>query len=169
MAGNGPHKGVTVMRALLLILSFGLFCAAAQCQEQSEPALRSTLMATYPPIAAIAHIEGDVRASFVLDASGGVASVEIISGPPLLHRATEENIRSWKFSPARQKSDENKTYYTDFYYRISRRSACGNNRWVTVSMASFHEIEITTETPLVNTSDDTKPGASSHPGETSPE
>jgi TonB family protein len=157
------------MRVLLLVLALGIFSGAVQCQEQPEPALRSSLMPTYPPIAATAHIEGDVRASFVVDASGNVISVEIVSGPPLLHRATEETIRSWKFSPARQKSAANNTYHTDFYYRISRRSACDNNRWVTVGMASFHEIEITTDAASVQTSGDSKTSPSSHTGETSPQ
>jgi TonB family protein len=157
------------MRVSLLILSFGLLCGFAQCQEPREPTLRCSLMPTYPPIAATAHIEGDVRASFAVDAAGEVSSAEIISGPPLLHRPTAENIRSWKFSPAGEKSGANKTYYTDFYYRISRRSACENNRWVTVGMASFHEIEITAEVASVQTPGDSKLSPSSHTGEINPQ
>ncbi len=157
------------MRVLLLVLAFCLFSVPLQCREQPEPVLRSSLMPTYPPIAAIAHIEGDVRASFVLDADGNVASVEILAGPPLLRGATEENIRSWKFSPVSGKSTANRTYYTDFFYRISPRVACENKRWVTVSTASFHEIEITTESVAVMTSGESMTSPPSHTGGTSPQ
>jgi TonB family protein len=122
-------------------------------------------MPTYPSIAATAHIEGEVRASFVVDASGTVVSVDIISGPPLQRRATEDNIRSWKFWPAGDKAAAHDSYYTDFYYRISPRVACENNRWVTVSTGSFHEIEITTDSMTVMTSSASKGSQPPH-GET---
>jgi|SRR5580658_6421879 TonB family protein len=135
------------MRMVLLLLTLGFFSCSAQCQEQPEPFLRSSLMPTYPSIAATAHIEGDVRASFVLDATGTVTSVEILSGPPLLRRATEDNIRSCKFSPVSEKPTSNRSYDTVFYDRISSRTACENSRWITVSTGSFHAIEITTDGP----------------------
>jgi TonB family protein len=135
------------MRMVLLLLTLGFFSCSAQCQEQPEPFLRSSLMPAYPSIAATAHIEGDVRASFVLDATGTVTSVEILSGPPLLRRATEDNIRSCKFSPASEKPTSNRGYDTVFYDRISSRTACENSRWITVSTGSFHAIEITTDGP----------------------
>jgi TonB family protein len=155
------------MRMTLLLLSLGLFTYSAQCQDQAEPILRSSLMPTYPPIAAVAHITGDVRASFVLDADGNVVSVKILSGPPLLHDATEKNIQSWKFSAATEKSAANRSYDTVFYYRISSRTACENNRWITVSTGSFHAIEITTDGLSVVTSSNAKTAPSSRAGATS--
>ena len=106
-------------------------------------------MPAYPTIAATAHIEGDVRACFVVDADRTVASVEIVSGPPPLRGATLDNIWSWKFAPASEKSTPDKSYHTVFYYRISPRGACEYNRRVTVSTASFHEVAMTGEVPKV--------------------
>lgn len=138
------------MRMVLLILCLCFFAGSAQCQAEPEPILRSYLMPTYPSIAATAHVEGNVSASFVLDAAGTVTSVEILSGPPLLQRATEDNIRSWKFVPATAKSATHRSYVTEFYYRISSRPACHNNRWITVSTGSFHAIEITLDGPSLS-------------------
>ncbi|MFZ3380905.1 MAG: energy transducer TonB [Candidatus Acidiferrales bacterium] len=119
-------------------------------------------MPTYPVIAATAHIEGDVRASFVVNEDGTVAAVEIVSGPPLLLRATLDNIRSWKFGPINDKPTANKSFETVFYYRISPRNACENNKWLTVSTRSFQEIEITAEVPRILSMGDTKTSKSSH-------
>lgn len=142
-----------MMRIALMLVCLGFFIGPARCQQQ-EPVLKSSLMPTYPAIAAIAHIEGDVRASFVVAEDGTVTSVDIISGPPLLRNATLENIRSWKFAPATVKSLANRSLETVFYYRISRHIACDKNRWVTVGTDSFHEIEITTDSLQVMTSSD---------------
>jgi TonB family protein len=154
------------MRMMVLLLYLGFFTCSAQCQDQPEPILRASLMPTYPPIAATAHITGDVRASFVLDADGNVTSVEITSGPALLRDATERNIRSWKFGPAADRSASKRSYETVFYYRISSRTACENNRWITVSTGSFHAIEITTDGLSVMTSSDGKATPSSRAGAT---
>jgi TonB family protein len=151
-----------IMRVVILLLAVGFFCGSAKGQDQPEPTLESSLMPTYPVIAAMAHIEGDVRASFVVDAEGAVVSVDITSGPQLLTRATVSNIRSWKFRPAAQKSAASRTYDTVFYYRISPRNACDSNRWVTVSTGSFHAVEITVEVPLVESISDSTTGKSSH-------
>lgn len=157
-----------MMRLALLLLCIGVFCGYGQCQEQPpEPVLKTSLMPIYPAIAAIAHIEGDVKASFVVDADGTVSSVEIVSGPPLLQRATLENIRSWKFAPATVKSSANRSFDTVFYYRMSRRIACENNRWVTVSTDSFREIEITTDSVRVMTASDSKGSQPAHRESTS--
>lgn len=152
------------MRVALVLLCFGFFCGSAQCQDQPERVLKTSLMPAYPSIATTAHIDGDVRASFVVDANRTVVSVEILSGPPLLRHATEDNIRSWKFAPVSDKSQANVSYFTVFRYRISQRIAC-DERWVTVTTGSFHAIEITTDSMPVMTSSGSKDGQPPH-GET---
>lgn len=145
------------MRIVLVLLCLGVFIGPAHGQQQLlEPVLKSSLMPTYPSIAAIAHIEGDVRASFVVNEDGTLTSVEIISGPPLLHSATFQNIRSWKSAPATVKSLANRSLDTVFYYRTSRHIACDKNRWVTVGSDSLHEIEMTTDSVQVMTSSESK-------------
>jgi hypothetical protein len=62
------------MRKVIRLFAPGFFCGSAKCQDQPEPTLESSVMPTYPVIAAMAHVEGDVRASFVVDAEGVVVS-----------------------------------------------------------------------------------------------
>jgi hypothetical protein len=138
-------QGAAIIRMLLPLLSLSSLHDSARGQEQYDPVLRSSLMPTCPAIAATAHIEGDVSASFVLDRTGTVVSVKIPSGPPLLARSTESNIPSSEFVSGSDKSVPNRTFYAKFSCRISPRVACGN-RLVTVSTESFHEFEVSAET-----------------------
>jgi Gram-negative bacterial TonB protein C-terminal len=154
------------MRVLLPVFSFGLFCGTAQCHGQPEPVLRSSLTPTAPPVAAVPRVTGDARGSFLLDADGNVASVEIISRPALLRDATAKNNRRWKFVPATAKSAANSSYDTAFYYRIRSLTARENNRWITASRGSFHAIEITPDGPSVMTSSDAKAAPSTSAGAT---
>lgn len=54
----------------------------------------------YPAIARAQHVFGKVLIDALIDASGNVATVKVISGPPLLHRAALESVKQWKYTPA---------------------------------------------------------------------
>ena len=54
-------------------------------------------MAPYPPIARLVRIEGEVKVSFLLNSKGEVASLEVLSGHPMLREATAATVKSWKF------------------------------------------------------------------------
>jgi TonB family protein len=54
----------------------------------------------YPAIAKSQHVSGRVQIDALVDASGNVASVKIISGPILLHRAALDAVKQWKYTPA---------------------------------------------------------------------
>jgi TonB family protein len=54
----------------------------------------------YPAIAKSQHVSGRVQIDALIDASGNVASVKIISGPILLHRAALDAVKQWKYTPA---------------------------------------------------------------------
>jgi protein TonB len=54
----------------------------------------------YPPIAKSQHISGNVTLDALIDASGNVAELKVISGPPLLHRAALDAVKQWKYSAA---------------------------------------------------------------------
>ncbi|MEI9967363.1 MAG: energy transducer TonB [Terracidiphilus sp.] len=53
----------------------------------------------YPPIAAAAHVEGDVVISVVIDTKGQVASEKVLSGPAMLDQAALDAVKKWTFSP----------------------------------------------------------------------
>jgi TonB family protein len=55
----------------------------------------------YPPLAKATRASGDVVVDALIDASGNVTSVKVISGPVLLQQAAMETVRQWKYEPAR--------------------------------------------------------------------
>ena len=69
----------------------------------SWPAEKALLISAtppvYPPIAAVAHVEGSVRVHFVIATDGTTKEVEYLSGPVLLMRAATDSIRTWRFKP----------------------------------------------------------------------
>jgi periplasmic protein TonB len=54
----------------------------------------------YPQIAKSQHVSGKVTMDAVIDAAGNVASVKVVSGPTLLHRAAMDAVKQWKYKPA---------------------------------------------------------------------
>jgi len=54
----------------------------------------------YPTIAKNQRISGNVTLDALIDASGNVAELKVLSGPPLLHRAALDAVKQWKYSPA---------------------------------------------------------------------
>jgi TonB family protein len=53
----------------------------------------------YPPLAKAARIAGIVRASIVIDETGGVKDIKLISGHPMLAPAALQAIRKWRYKP----------------------------------------------------------------------
>ena len=56
----------------------------------------------YPPDAMLNYITGDVRAEVMVDASGHVGEVKVISGPRALRDAAVEALKQYEYAPATQ-------------------------------------------------------------------
>jgi TonB family protein len=94
----------------LLVTSFCLLVAAHPSLAQRSDTTSSVPEADarqhltqktdpiYPPIAAAAHIEGDVVISVVIDAKGQVASEKVLSGPAMLQQAALDAVKRWQFT-----------------------------------------------------------------------
>jgi TonB family protein len=54
----------------------------------------------YPPDAMRNYITGDVRASVVVDATGHVQNIEVLSGPQALRAAAVEALKRYQYAPA---------------------------------------------------------------------
>ena len=116
-------------------------------QQIPEPILRSAQMPKYPVIARTARVVGKVKAEFTLDDSGNVDSIHILSGPGLLQDATREDIQTWKFDVSKQVTESYRRYKTTFTYRFSGREVgSGKTLKLTVTLNSFHDVEIVTDT-----------------------
>jgi TonB family protein len=54
----------------------------------------------YPALAKGQHVSGDVRIDALIDPTGHVTTMKIVSGPTLLHQAAMDSLRQWKYQPA---------------------------------------------------------------------
>lgn len=68
--------------------------------DVKQAKLLSSVPPSYPALAKNQHISGDVRVDALIDASGRVTTMKIVSGPPLLHQAAMDALRQWKYQPA---------------------------------------------------------------------
>ncbi|HEX3571129.1 MAG TPA: TonB family protein [Acidobacteriaceae bacterium] len=55
----------------------------------------------YPAAASSSHVQGEVKLSADVDRDGKVASVRVISGPPLLRDAALDAVQRWRYRPYR--------------------------------------------------------------------
>jgi protein TonB len=73
--------------------------------QLQQPKLVSSAAAVYPANARTQRIQGDVVIDALVDASGKVAEVKMISGHPLLQQAAMDSLRLWRYAPARLNGD----------------------------------------------------------------
>jgi TonB family protein len=64
--------------------------------------LLKTVNPVYPPDAMRHYITGDVKAEVVVEASGHVGEVKVISGPQALREAAVEALQQYEYAPATQ-------------------------------------------------------------------
>jgi len=62
--------------------------------------LISSAPPSYPALAKGQHISGDVRIDALIDTTGRVTTMKVVSGPTLLHQAAMDALRQWKYQPA---------------------------------------------------------------------
>ncbi|MGH9743803.1 MAG: TonB family protein [Candidatus Acidiferrum sp.] len=62
--------------------------------------LISEVAPIYPVMAKNQHVSGDVVVDALIDATGRVTTMKVISGPTLLHQAAMNALRHWKYQPA---------------------------------------------------------------------
>ena len=46
------------------------------------------------------HVSGNVTIDALIDASGRVTTMKVVSGPTLLHQAALDALKQWKYQPA---------------------------------------------------------------------
>src|SRR5882724_12931912 len=133
------------MKRLLL---FGLLCVgfgAAQTTVSpppSEPVLKNSGSPTYPPLAKVARVSGQVKLEFVVNGVGDVVSVMVVSGPPMLAPAAVDAVNSWKFRMPKRASLEDMHLETIFDYVLGDGSPAIQ---LPVVFDSFHRVTLTTE------------------------
>lgn len=68
--------------------------------EVKTARLVSSAPLAYPPLARSQRVEGDVTLDALIDKTGRVTTIKVISGPDLLRQAAVDAVRQWKYVPA---------------------------------------------------------------------
>jgi TonB family protein len=55
---------------------------------------------TYPAMAKTQRVSGNVKIDALIDASGNVSSMSVLSGPAMLHQAALAAVKQWRYQPA---------------------------------------------------------------------
>jgi protein TonB len=64
-----------------------------------EPELIKRVEPNYPELARQTHLSGVVLIDAVIDESGNVVEMKVVSGHPLLLQAAMNAVRQWKYKP----------------------------------------------------------------------
>jgi TonB family protein len=67
--------------------------------SRAEELLVHRVEATYPQMARIAHIQGDVILHVLINKQGHVANVKVTSGHPILVQAAQDAVGQWEYQP----------------------------------------------------------------------
>jgi protein TonB len=96
-AGDGLGGGLSVGNSKQPVAP----AAPVAIGGDANPArLLSSIPPTYPSLAKTQRIEGAVRIDALIDPTGRVSSMKVVSGPVLLHQAAMDALRQWKYQPA---------------------------------------------------------------------
>jgi periplasmic protein TonB len=68
--------------------------------DVKQARLLKSVPPVYPTTARTQHISGVVKIDALIDATGNVSTVTIISGPGLLHQAALDAVKQWRYEPA---------------------------------------------------------------------
>lgn len=90
--------------AACVLIAFSIFSTAQDKPERIEPDVANRNLTkkvdpTVPPLAKAAGIGGSVVVDIVIDASGKVTSVTLVSGHPMLAPAFVDAVKKWEYAP----------------------------------------------------------------------
>ena len=105
------------MRVAIAVLIFSVTLAippavTAQDSPVVLPKVVQHSQPIYPPLARHTRIQGEVRVKLTTDGES-VTTAEAVVGHPLLRKAAEDNVRSWRFAP-----HSAGTFYVTFRYKL---------------------------------------------------
>ena len=105
------------MPRLCLFVAALLSTLSACAQTGTAPILITPAEAPYPINARTAHIDGEVVVGFSIDASGKTVGIHAVSGPEVLSRALQDEIRRWRFATPLP-NDSEKDFVADYTFNI---------------------------------------------------
>ena len=101
-----------------LLVSVGLATVLLTCVMASTPGMadenrkiKQQVSPVYPELAKANHITGSVRLEVVITPQGGVRTVKVLGGNPVLADAAERAVKNWKYEAG---TEETRTVTVDF-------------------------------------------------------
>ncbi len=68
--------------------------------EVTSVQLISSVPPVYPQLARAQRVSGEVKIDALIDESGRVTGMKVVTGPVMLHQAAMDALRQWKYKPA---------------------------------------------------------------------
>lgn len=84
---------------VLAVTGFGQTGPRKLSRSEAMSSVATKVSPEYPAIARQLKLEGVVELEVTLAESGGVESVTIVSGNPVLTKPASEAVKKWKFTP----------------------------------------------------------------------
>jgi TonB family protein len=139
------------MRIALVLFTFvtGAWTCAAQSQPQKDlPIVTSANVPFYPRVAQAAHIEGVVQLRITTDGKQA-SSVDIESGPVMLGRAAQENVKTWRFEQHTPTTFESTFHYVLLPTQCDSKCNCDDGGNGTVELNLPSRVEVRAKTVMI--------------------
>jgi TonB family protein len=92
LSGVDSNTGATAIQRVLA-------ASPVSGSRMKEPKLVSRSVPIYPTIAKETGVEGQVTIDAVIDSTGRLTSMKVVSGALLLQQAALDSLRNWKYEP----------------------------------------------------------------------
>jgi len=142
MSYSEEYLRVAIQRATVFLILLG--AVTWTCVAQSKrplPIVSAASVPFYPRIAQAAHVEGAVRLRISTDGKQPT-SIEVESGPPMLARAAEENVKTWQFEQRDPATFEATFRYVLVLSKCDSQCNCDDVRTNSVSLRLPTEVEV---------------------------
>jgi len=140
-------SGTWLARAVVFALSVAL----ATGQNPPLLKLKSWDPPYYPPLARQARIQGQVHLEFFVNHLGEVASVNVLSGHPMLAPAATENVKTWRFEVPKDTAPADKRYETVISFELSNEDlGLPDGVNVQTVIESFNYVRVIAATPTID-------------------
>jgi TonB family protein len=97
-----------------ILVSLGLATVLMSCLvslADDSRKIKQQVAPVYPELAKQNHITGSVKLEVVITPQGGVRTVKVLGGNPVLADAAERAVKNWKYESG---SEETRTVTVDF-------------------------------------------------------
>jgi TonB family protein len=118
-----------MLRSVTYFLAIALSCGALAQNQASEGTTQLGFRITklpppsYPPIALMAHVSGDVDLIIALKGDGSIESAAVLNGPPMLRQAAVDSAKQTHFE-CKDCDDGTKQFHVIYRFELGPSITC---------------------------------------------